>query len=95
MVETTMAELGRIDILVNNAGAAPGAGYILETNEIDTFYFCGSCIPQTKIAFQITFDYEGFGYLMFTPTLFELDMIWECYIGSPYDCDPEPHDYAP
>jgi NAD(P)-dependent dehydrogenase (short-subunit alcohol dehydrogenase family) len=57
MVETTLAQFGRIDILVNNAGAAPGGGYIVETTKeawdltMDAcingaFYCCRAVIPH-------------------------------------------------
>lgn len=50
---------------------------------------------QTKLGFTIWVYYKGIEY-GFTPTLFSIDdPPWICYKNSPYDCEPEPHDYAP
>lgn len=48
---------------------------------------------QTKLGWQVFVWYDGVEYA-FTPTLFELDIPWECFPGSPYDCVPEAGDYA-
>jgi hypothetical protein len=50
--------------------------------------------PYWKLAYQVTFLYDGVEY-MFTPTLFDQDVAFECEPGSIYDCVPEPNDYAP
>ena len=50
---------------------------------------------QTKLGFTIWVYYQGTQY-GFTPTLFSIDdPSWVCFNNSPYDCEPEPHDYAP
>jgi hypothetical protein len=51
--------------------------------------------PSVKIGYQVTFTYAEKEY-MFSPTLFKQDGVkWVCYPNSPYDCEPEPNDYAP
>lgn len=51
--------------------------------------------PSVKIGYQVVLMYAGSEY-MFSPTLFKQDGAeWVCYPNSPYDCEPEPNDYAP
>ena len=38
--------------------------------------------------------HKGVDYAI-SPTLFDLDNEWICVPGSPYDCEPETHDYVP
>lgn len=59
--------------------------------EIEPF---NSGCGQTKLAFKVGVSYEGVEYA-FTPTIFKLDIPWECFPNSPYDCIPEVGDYAP
>jgi hypothetical protein len=48
-----------------------------------------------KIGYQIFIWYEG-DEIALSPTLFEQDgPEWTCVQWSPYDCEPEPQDYAP
>ena len=48
-----------------------------------------------KIGYQVFVTYDGVGYAL-SPTLFQQDgPEWVCVVGSPYDCEPEPYDYAP
>ena len=49
---------------------------------------------QTLIGWQVFVWYSGVEYEL-SPTLFELDHSWDCFPDSPYDCIPEPGDYAP
>jgi hypothetical protein len=48
---------------------------------------------QTKVAFYLLINYDNVEY-GFSPTLFTLDEKWECFPNSPYDCVPQPNDYA-
>jgi len=49
---------------------------------------------QTKVALKVNVLYAQTEYV-FSPTLFNLDVPWECFPDSPYDCVPETRDYAP
>jgi hypothetical protein len=51
-------------------------------------------VGQTKVAFRVFIWHDGVEYAL-TPTLLRLDNPWGSCPGSPYDCVPEPHDYAP
>ena len=50
-------------------------------------------LGQTKVGFTTWIFYNNVQY-GFTPTLFKLDHEWDCLENSPYDCEPEPNDYA-
>jgi len=55
----------------------------------------GPWYPGIKIGYQVSLMYGRTEY-MFSPTLFKQDgPTWICYPNSPYDCQPEPLDYAP
>jgi len=47
-----------------------------------------------KISYQVAVVYESNIYI-FSPSIFSQDTQMICYPNSPYDCEPEPHDYAP
>jgi hypothetical protein len=74
---------------------------ILQTGTVEKGDFIGDLhndypnSPYWKLAYQITFLYNGTGY-MFTPTLFMHDppFPWPCEPGYRADCEPEPNDYA-
>jgi len=47
-----------------------------------------------KISYQVAVVYESNIYI-FSPSIFSQDTQMICYPNSPYDCEPEPNDYAP
>jgi len=82
-VEHIFLSFGHVDSIEGEVSKGQSLGEIIP------------CCNHEKVGYQITVHYAGKDY-MFTPTLFTIDgPPWPCVVNSPFDCEPEPHDYAP